>query len=134
MRRVLKEKGGKKYGPQNIKKLKKFAEENPDFEIKTFKTKHRFSFNHYSYLITWHGNRIFLSGDTESAETIGEIKNLDLAFLPSWIINDANHKEIKIDAKRIGLYHLYPTQEINGDIPENMIILKEQNSIISLPY
>ena len=134
MRKTLRSKGGKKYGPWNIKKLNKFAESNTDFEIQTFKTKHRFSFNHYSYLITWHGKNIFLSGDTESAETIGEIKNIDMAFLPSWIFIAAKEKDIKIDAKKIGLYHLYPNEIVSGDIPQNMIILKNQKSIISVPY
>ncbi|RYM34905.1 MBL fold metallo-hydrolase [Brumimicrobium glaciale] len=134
MRKTLRAKGGKKYGPSNIKKLKKFADSNPDFEIQTFKTKHRFSFSQYSYLITWHRKKIFLSGDTESAETIGEIKNMDMAFLPSWIFIDAKEKDIKIDAKRIGLYHLYPNETVSGNIPDNMIILRKQKAIISLPY
>ncbi|WP_159038506.1 MBL fold metallo-hydrolase [Brumimicrobium mesophilum] len=134
MRKTLRSKGGKKYGPWNIKKLKQFAESTHDFEIETFKTKHRFSFNHYSYLITWHGKKIFLSGDTESAETIGEIKNMDMAFLPSWIYIDAKEKGIKIDAKKIGLYHLYPNEKITGDIPEKITILQNQKTIIPILY
>lgn len=133
MRRTLRKKGGQKFGPSNIKKLKEFAKINPDFEIETFKTKHRFSFNHYSYLITWHGKRIFLSGDTESAETIGEIKKMDIAFLPTWILNDAHEKKITIDANKIGVYHLYPTEEVVGNLPEHLIILKDQNFVISVP-
>lgn len=134
MRKVLREKGGQKFGPRNIRKLKKFAENNSDFEIQTFKTKHRYSFSHYSYLITWHGKRIFLSGDTESAETVGALKEMDFVFVPPWILYDAKEKGIKIDAKRIGIYHLAASQVIKGEIPDNMIIFKEQKSIISIPY
>ncbi len=134
MRKVLKAKGGTKFGPWNVKKLEEFANKNPDFDIQTFKTKHKYSFNHYSYLITWHGKRIFLSGDTESAETIGELKDLDWAFIPYWILYDANKKKIKIDTEKIGLYHLYPNQKMEGEVPEKMLVLKEQNVVISLPY
>lgn len=134
MRKVLKSKGGQKFGPWNVKKLEEFAKTNPDFEIQTFKTKHSLSFNHYSYLITWHGKRIFLSGDTESAETIGAIKDIDWAFVPYWILRDAHENKIDIDAKKIGLYHLYPDQKIDGEAPEKMVILKEQNVVISVPY
>jgi hypothetical protein len=51
-----------------------------NFNIEVFKTKHRFTFKHYSYLITWHGKRIFFSGDTESAETIARVKGINWAL------------------------------------------------------
>ncbi|MBC8882919.1 hypothetical protein H9X57_04590 [Flavobacterium piscinae] len=63
-----------------------------DFKIESFKTKHRFTFKHYSYLITWHGKRIFLSGDTESADLISTVKNINWAFVPYWIMLDAKEK------------------------------------------
>lgn len=134
MRKVLKEKNGGKYGSWNSRKLERLSESIPNFTIKAYKTKHRFSFNHYSYLISWHGKRIFLSGDTESAGTIGNISNIDWAFIPYWILIDAKANDIKIDAKMRALYHLYPNQEINGEIPEDMIILNTQNDIITIPY
>lgn len=105
-----------------------------DFSIETFKTKHRFSCTHYSFLITWHGKRFYFSGDTEKAETIAEFKDLDWAFVPPWIMVDSNVKKIKIDAKMIAVYHLYPNQEVNNGSPEKIKLLDTQGAIINVAY
>ena len=134
MRQVLRAKGGKRYGAHNIKKLEQLATTIPDFEVRAFKTKHRFSVNHYSYLITWHGKRIFLSGDTESAATIGAVKNIDWAFIPYWLIVDAREQNIKIDTKMRGLYHLYPKQKLSGEIPADLVIFDEPEKVVRIGY
>lgn len=134
LKHSLKHKNGRKYGKWNIKALKKLSETIPDFNIEVYQTKHRFSFSHYSYLITWHGKKIFLSGDTESAETIGNVNGIDWAFIPYWILNDAKDNNITIDAKMKVLYHLYPNQKFTGQIPEDLIFLREENQMIRIPY
>jgi hypothetical protein len=53
-----------------------------DFSVQSFRTRHRFSFKHDSYLITWQSKTIFISGDTENAGTIGKVKGIDWAFVP----------------------------------------------------
>ncbi|MCA1761848.1 MAG: hypothetical protein LC664_02430 [Flavobacteriales bacterium] len=133
-KRVLKAKNGEKFTPWNISKLEKRSETIPDFDFEAFKTKHRFSFNHYSYLITWHGKKIYLSGDTESAETIGKVDDMDWAFIPYWILYDAEENDIEIKAKMKALYHLYPQQKIEGEIPDDMVVLNVQNQLIRIPY
>ena len=133
-RKLLKKLNGKKYGPWNIPQLKELNDTVNEFSIQAFKTKHRFCLNHYSYLIIWHNKKIFLSGDTENAETIGKVSDIDWAFIPYWILLDAKEKDIKIDAKMKGLYHLYPNQKINGKFPEDFVVLREQNEIITIPY
>lgn len=125
---------GNVYGNWNTKKLVNLNNALDDFKIEAFKTKHRFTFKHYSYLITWHGKKIFISGDTEKAETIASIKDMDWAFVPYWIILDAIRKELKIDAEKFGLYHLYPNQEINNTTPEKVIEMDTQGEVISIPY
>ena len=110
MKQVLKEKTGNKFTQWNTRKLKRWAKTIPNFEIESFKTRHRFSIRHRSYLISWHGKRIFISGDAEQAETIGKIKNIDIAFLPYWLLIDAENKGIKIDAQKIAIYHIGPAQ------------------------
>ena len=92
----------------NISEMEGLSEVISDFEITAIKTKHRFSFNHYSLLITWHNKKIFISGDTESAETIGKMTNLEWAFVPAWLLVDAQENKVKIDAKMIGVYHIGP--------------------------
>ena len=130
----LKTKNGKKYGKWNISKLEKISQTFPEIEIQFFKTKHRFSMHHYSYLIIWHGKRIYLSGDTENPATIQSINTIDLAFIPYWIMYDANDNLVNFDAKMKLLYHLYPNEKIYAEIPENLIILDKQNKIIELSY
>ena len=107
----------------------------PNFEIKIFKTKHIFSAKHHSYLITWNDKRIYLSGDAESSETIAKMKNLDWAFVPPWLMVDAKEKGVEIDAKMIGIYHLYPYEvedAINGwkNVDHVVPLVKEGQSIV----
>jgi L-ascorbate metabolism protein UlaG (beta-lactamase superfamily) len=87
-RRLVKKLSGTVYGPWKVKKKRRADLAAPvysaaDLSVQTFHTKHRFARHHYSYLITWHGKRIYLSGDTEGAGTIGTMKALDLAFVPT---------------------------------------------------
>lgn len=113
LKRVMKEKGGEKYGFFKISELEKLSKDIEGFEIKSFKTRHTFfgiPFKHYSFLITWHGKNIYISGDTTNPATIGQMKNIDLAFVPYWILNNAKEQKIEIDAKRFAIYHLYPSQ------------------------
>ncbi len=134
LKRILKTKKGRSYGPWNISKLGSLRDTLSDFSIQAFKTKHRFTFHHYSYLITWHGKKIFISGDTESADTIGKINNMEWAFVPSWVILDAKERNIKIDTKMYGLYHLYPNQQIITETPDKIKIINIQGEVISIPY
>ncbi|WP_340156532.1 hypothetical protein [uncultured Winogradskyella sp.] len=136
IKKVIKEKGGKKYGSWNIEELKNLEKSVPNFSIQVFKTKHKWSSKHYSYLITWHNKKIFLSGDTESAETIGTIKNIDWAFVPYWILLDAKENDIKIDSKMFGVYHLatvqIPSAKENYEEIENIKPIIIQGEIITI--
>ena len=125
---------GMVYGNWNTKSFKKLSNSIDDFKIETYKTKHRFTFKHYSYLITWHGKKIYLSGDTESAETIATVKEINWAFAPTWIISDAKEKNLTIDAEKIGVYHLYPNEKITNSKPEKYLILDKQGEEIIIPY
>lgn len=133
MRKILKSKHGKKYGKWNIAELERLEEHIPGFKIKAFKTKHRFSFAHYSYLITWHGKRIFLSGDTESADVIMGVKDIDWAFIPAWLVSRIQETKKPFEAKHIGIYHIGPRDDINikGD---RVLMLNKQGEIITIPY
>lgn len=133
-KKLLRNLNGEKYGNWNADELKKLNDSIQDFSIDAYKTSHKFTFKHYSYLITWHGKKIYINGDTGDVEPLSKIKNVDWAFVPYWILLNAKEDNIKIDSKNIGVYHLYPQQEVTGEIPDTMLILKEQNKIISIPY
>ena len=97
-------------------------------------TKHRFSLKHYSYVIEWHGKKLFVSGDTEHPETIGLIKGIDYAFVPTWILFYANEKHLSIDAKTKVIYHVYPNEKIEEKANADFIIFDKQGMQIKIPY
>ena len=133
MRNIQKNKNGKKYGKWNIEELENLGKIIPDFEIKAIKTKHHFSFTHYSYLITWHGKRIYLSGDTESTATIQEIKDLDWAFVPGWLLISVFKNKIKLDTKMIAIYHVGQGDSFEIKDPK-ILVLDQHGEIITIPY
>lgn len=133
MKAVMKNKNGRKYGKWNLDELEQLAETIPDFEIQAFKNKHRFSFAHYSYLITWHGKKIFLSGDAEKIETIEKMTDLDWAFVPGWLLMTAHRSGFKIDTKMIAIYHIGRGDVIEVDSPK-VLVLDKQGEVITIPY
>lgn len=141
LKKVMKEKGGQSYGVSNISELEKLNETLDNFEIEAFKTEHKvfgINFRHYSFLITWHGKRMYLSGDTTEPQTIGKIKNIDWAFVPYWILKNAKEQKIDIDTDMYYVYHLYPEQipsaKENWDKVDNIHPLTEQGEILKLEY
>ena len=139
LKKVTKLKDKKVFGVSNISELEKLSEKIEDFNIKAYKTKHTFfgiPFRHYSYLITWHGKKIYISGDTTNPETIGGMKNIDLAFVPYWILTNAKEQSIEIDAKMFAVYHLQPEQIPSAkeslDKVENIRPMTEQGEIITI--
>ena len=137
VKKLAKKLDGKVYTPWNIKELLKLNNELVDFKIEAFKTKHVFSINHYSYLITWHNKKIFISGDTEHAETIATLKDIDWAFIPAWLLMDANNKGINLKdvSNMFAIYHIGPGDNITNNENEPSIkLLDKQGETITIPY
>lgn len=137
VRTQAKKRNGKIYSPRNVKELEKLNTALKDFRIEAFQTKHRFSFNHCSYLLTWHGKRLFISGDTEHAETIASVKAIDWAFIPVWLLTDAIEKEIKLreNVRMFAIYHIGPRDHITTDGTDPQIkLLNKQGEQFSIPY
>lgn len=101
VRKMKKEFAGYVYGNWNTDQLKELNNSTNDFSIQEFKTSYKFAFKHYSYLITWHGKKIYLSGHTGDLTEISKIKDIDWAFVNPWIYMNAENKKVKIDAKKI---------------------------------
>jgi L-ascorbate metabolism protein UlaG (beta-lactamase superfamily) len=124
---------GEKYGPWNIPQLTAINDTVNSFSVEAFKTNHLFSLRHYSYLITWHGKKIFLSGDTKTTTTILDRKNMDWVFIPSWLVTQVNQTNKTIDTKHIGIYHIGPGDDV--DIKgEKVLMLKKHGEKIFLSY
>lgn len=137
--KILKKLSGQKFDPYRIEELEKLSETLPDFDIKAFKTEHKvfgISFKHYSYLITWHHRKIFISGDTENAETLAMQKDIDWAFIPSWLVSDAQEKGIKLGpiSKMYAIYHIGPKDIITSEPSDPKIkLLNKQGEVITIP-
>lgn len=67
---------------------------------------------HYSYVIEWHGVRIYLPGDTEEAKSLIQAKNLDVAFVTPWMLQAAARAGAKIDARRVIVVHHEAGQKV----------------------
>jgi len=85
-KKLVKRLSGALYGPWKVKKkrsadltLPKYTE--ADFKVEAFRTKHSLAKHHFSYLITWHGKRIYISGDTEDIPEMRALQNIDVAFV-----------------------------------------------------
>jgi L-ascorbate metabolism protein UlaG (beta-lactamase superfamily) len=132
-KKILNKLDGKIYNTWNVSELEKLSDSISDFNIQAFKTKHKVfgaSYKHYSYLITWHGKKIYISGDTNDFEHLSNIKDIDWAFVNFW----SQKEHSKIDAKNFGIYHLDPIQKVIGEIPDNFLILINQGEIIKIPF
>ncbi len=127
---------GNKYGPWNIAEISKIKDAIQYFDIIAFKTNHivfGISFDHYSYCINWHNKRIYISGDTENADILAKVKNIDWLFAPAWILDDADEKNIKIDAQKIAIYHIGKMDKI-ANTDSKFKLLDKSGEIIMLPY
>jgi len=136
-KKLLKKLNGKKFGPWNVSELEKLGDSILDFKIEALKTDHKvygIPSKHYSYLIIWHGKKIYLNGDTGDIEPVSKVENIEWVFAPFWLYRNAMEENIIIDTKMFGIYHLYPNQEIGKGFSENVHFMTKQNEIISIPY
>jgi L-ascorbate metabolism protein UlaG (beta-lactamase superfamily) len=72
--------------------------------IQAFKTPHS-RMVHYSYLVTWHGFRILVFGDTPMSGSFLRYRDLDVAFVTPWFIKGAMAAGGKIGADKVVIYH-----------------------------
>lgn len=60
---------------------------------------------HYSYVIEWHGVRLFFTGDTEDSRELLAAGALDAAFVSPWLLQALQKRGVRLDARRIVTYH-----------------------------
>jgi L-ascorbate metabolism protein UlaG (beta-lactamase superfamily) len=99
-------------------------------QIRPFSTPHA-NITHYSYLVTWHGIKMYFTGDTEELKTLLEMKNLDVAFISPWLARSVSKNKQNVDAKKIVIYHHEDGEKV--DPPVNGIVPK-QGQIFEIPF
>ncbi len=82
-------------------------------EIEPLETPHA-RIGHYSYIVTWHGRRLYFSGDTDSIDSLAAARNLDVAFVSPWLHQALVKSGGRIDAKRVVIYHHRAGQQVPG--------------------
>lgn len=135
VKQVKKNNKGNVFGPWNSEELEKLNSIN-GFSVKAFDTKHRYSFDHRSYLITWHGKRFYFSGDTETADTadtLAALDNINVAFVPRWLLQDARDRDISLETELLVIYHIGPLENITTQNPK-IILLNTEGQRLSIPY
>ena len=79
--------------------------------IDRFETPHA-NVGHDYYVVKWHGRRLYFSGDTESVDSLAAARNLDAAFVSSWLYRAALRRGVRIDARQIVIYHHHPGERV----------------------
>ena len=100
-----------------------------DIEIEAQSTPHG-PVGHASYLVTWHGLRLYCSGDTDRADQLLALKNLDFAFVSPWLIQRVAETRRRIDARQVVCYH----HQADETVPlfQNRIVPR-QGETLALP-
>ncbi len=75
-----------------------------DATIRPLATPHA-NLEHYSYLVEWHGLRLFFTGDTEDPAALLAAGRLDVAFVSPWLLRTLQQRNVTLDARRIISYH-----------------------------
>jgi L-ascorbate metabolism protein UlaG (beta-lactamase superfamily) len=96
-------------------------------EIEPIATPHA-DVGHYSYIVTWHGKRLYFSGDTESSASLRAAKNLDVAFISPWIYRAVVRNNHFVDARRIVIYH-HESGERIPECREPCVVPRQADSI-----
>ncbi len=100
-----------------------------DIEIEAQSTPHG-PVGHASYLVTWHGLRLYFSGDTDNADQLLAMRDLDFAFVSPWLIQKIAETGRRIDARQVVCYH----HQADETVPafQNRIVPR-QGETLALP-
>ncbi|MFY9550135.1 MAG: hypothetical protein WAU32_03205 [Thermoanaerobaculia bacterium] len=98
-----------------------------DIRVEALKTPHG-TMDHDSYLVTWHGLRLYFTGDTDSTERLLAAKNLDYAFVSPWLLEAVAGQKKRIDAREVIVYH----QRADEKVPpiQNAVVPKQGDTLV----
>jgi L-ascorbate metabolism protein UlaG (beta-lactamase superfamily) len=91
-----------------------------DITVESFPTPHGDA-DHASYLVTWHGVRLYFTGDTDSADQLLAMKNLDYAFVSPWLLGAVAQKKARIDARTVICYHHRAEDKVIPDVQNRIV-------------
>ncbi|MFN2387749.1 MAG: MBL fold metallo-hydrolase [Thermoanaerobaculia bacterium] len=127
----------KLFGPPRLARAVRGGQEVPsglplrhgDFEIQGIPTPHG-DIEHFSYLVTHRGRKIYFSGDTDSDEALLKMRGLDVAFVSPWVLFSVAKAGKRVDAKRIVVYH-HRADQTKPPYPGS--IVPKQGQVFTIP-
>lgn len=102
-----------------------------DITVQPIEMPHALAKEHFSYLVTWHGKRLYFMGDTETPADILKQKDLDVLFITPWIVRTIERQNLTVDAKQLILYHHKTDEEV---VPFQNYLRMNQNTTYTLEF
>lgn len=97
-------------------------------QIQAIKTKYGVT-EHYSYLLDWHGKKIYLSGETGETAHLADLPALDAAFLSPKLFENARKENMLPETKNLVIYQ----HQVAEIIPNCFdCIIPQQGALIPL--
>ena len=102
-----------------------------DLDVLAVATPHNLAPDHYSYLVIWHGLRIYFPGDTETPAEILHRRDIDVMFITPWLIRTIERQNLTLDTEKLVVYH----QKSDEEFPDfQNVIRMKQGEQFSVPY
>jgi glyoxylase-like metal-dependent hydrolase (beta-lactamase superfamily II) len=91
--------------PKRVVPFNKDSISYRDILVEPIEMPHKLAPEHFSYLVTWHGMRLYFTGDTETPADILKQKNIDVMFISPWLIRTIERQNLSLDTKHLVVYH-----------------------------
>jgi len=101
-----------------------------DLTIEPVRTPHG-DVEHFSYLVTWHGRRLYFTGDTDRYDDLVSRHGLDDAFVSPWLLAAIVRNGKSIDARRVIVYH-HKANEAVARLPSAFVVVPRQGESLDL--
>jgi len=82
-----------------------------EITVKAFRTPHG-DIEHFSYLVRWHGLRMYFAGDTGDVAELSRQSGLDVAFVTPWLLKAMKEQGKRIRTKQVVIYHQTPDEDV----------------------
>jgi hypothetical protein len=69
---------------------------------------------HFSYVVSWRGRRLYFTGDTEDPSSLLATPDLDIAFVTPWLLCTITRAGGDVPAELVVLHHQGPSETPRG--------------------
>ncbi len=100
-------------------------------DVLAIATPHEMAADHFSYLLIWHGLRIYFPGDTETPAEILHRRDIDVLFITPWLIRTIARQKLTLDCEKLVVYH----QKTDESFPDFQDVIRmKQGEQFTVPY